>query len=173
MLSDLFSCQRRLKIVCYVLLLVLLGIISVRAFFNEVAEPRVVLEHVRGVNDESHHHIAAILEPPFIISGGENSIMHGKVLLPILRQAYAEIGIDIVYKPLPAARSLRLANTLYSGEVARYTEAMADYPNLMKVPVLFMHVRASAYSRDPTIQIKNWEDLDPYRVVVRRGVALF
>jgi polar amino acid transport system substrate-binding protein len=56
--------------------------------------------------------------------------------LKVLREAYRRIGVEILAKRLPAARSLEMADQgLVDGEVNRITAIEEHYPRLMRVDV--------------------------------------
>ena len=110
---------------------------------------------------------------PFIITGAEGSLLHGCVLVPILRQAYKNIGIDIQYKPLPATRSIRMANTVYDAEVCRYEKMLVPFEDLVIVPPVLTEIRACVFSKKELPAVQDWQGLSSYRLAIRRGVVLF
>jgi len=77
----------------------------------------------------------------------------------LLQQAYAEIGLQITVVPLPAGRSLRMANQgLYDGELFRIGGLQSQFPNLLQVPVELRQLRLFAYVRaDRTDNWQQWQ----------------
>ena len=108
----------------------------------------------------------------YVVCGGAGSVLHGECMLPIIRQAYKEIGINITYKSLPSLRSLEMANSVYDAEMGRVPEYIKAYENLTTVPVPLMEFRVCAYSYNPDIIINSWDDIFQYRIARRRGVKL-
>lgn len=88
----------------------------------------------------------------------------------IIRQAYAVLGVTVVYRTYPAERALQMSNKgLADGELVRVKGIEAKYSNLIRVP--FSHVTAEqmAFGRDPSLMIDGWKSLRPYRIAFHRG----
>ena len=108
----------------------------------------------------------------YVVCGGAGSILHSECMLPIIREAYREIGINITYKSLPSLRSLEMANSVYDAEMGRVPEFIREYSNLDVVPVPLLEFRICAYSLNPNIRIDSWDDIFQYSIARRRGVKL-
>jgi len=110
-----------------------------------------------------------LLAQSYTFSGADENvvqIMAGK----ILTKAYKDINIDIETVFVQAEASLQSSNNgERDGELARIKTIDTLYPNLSLVPVPLVKVEAIAFSRKRYIDIKEWEDLKSYRLVIVRG----
>ncbi len=89
----------------------------------------------------------------------------------IVRQAYRQLNIDIEIIPLPAERSIRVADSgELDGELYRISGMTRYYPNLQMIPVPVNYLEAAVFTLQPQQQISSWEQLKPLKVAVRRGV---
>ena len=88
----------------------------------------------------------------------------------ILRQAYAALGIDIVYRTFPAERALYSSNSgIADGELVRIAGLEREYPNLLRVPVSHVTAYQMAFTRDTGLALDGWQSLKPYRIAFHRG----
>lgn len=89
----------------------------------------------------------------------------------VLEEAFSRLQIPLLFQEVLAERSLRLVSSgVDDADCCRVLEAIhADYPELLSVPVSFYTATFSAFSKDPALQIKNWQDLKPYNVGVVTG----
>ncbi len=88
----------------------------------------------------------------------------------IIRQAYATLGIAVVYKTYPAERALMMSNTgLSDGELVRVEGIEANYPNLIRIPVSHVTADQMAFGTDASLKIDGWKSLKSYRIVFHRG----
>lgn len=88
----------------------------------------------------------------------------------ILREAYAELGLEVRFQTFPSERSLLLSsNGLIDGELVRIAGIGSKYPGLIQVPVSHVRAEQTAFSLDPAIEIAGWESLRPHRIVFQRG----
>ena len=88
----------------------------------------------------------------------------------IIRQAYAALGIAILYKTLPAERALQMSNRgLSDGELVRIEGIESKYPNLIRIPVSHVTAEQMAFATDASLKIDGWQSLEPYRLVFHRG----
>ncbi len=88
----------------------------------------------------------------------------------IIRQAYAAIGVAVVFKSLSAERALQMSNRGRSdGELVRIEGIEAKYSNLIPIPVSHVTAEQMAFGHDPTLKIDGWQSLKPYRLVFHRG----
>jgi polar amino acid transport system substrate-binding protein len=88
----------------------------------------------------------------------------------IIRQAYASLGITVVYKTYPAERALRMSNEgLSDGELVRIKGIEAKYSNLIRIPVSHVTAEQMAFATDPSLKINGWKSLKPFRLVFHRG----
>ena len=71
---------------------------------------------------------------------------------------------------LQLEESLQRSNAgLTDGELSRIKNITAIYKNLVIVPVPLITVTAVAFSKDKTINITSWKDLQNYRVTIVKG----
>lgn len=88
----------------------------------------------------------------------------------IFRDVLAEVGRrinrKIIMQEMPGERALMLAETgIDDGDCCRIPQAvLRDYPELVTVPESVFQVRFVAFTRDPRIHIRRWNDLKPYSV---------
>ncbi len=88
----------------------------------------------------------------------------------IIREAYKKLGVDVVFKTLPAERSLQLSNHgIIDGELVRIAGIAKVYTNLIRVPVSHVTAEQMAFGRDATIVINGWQSLAPYKLAFHRG----
>lgn len=94
-----------------------------------------------------------------------------EVVVAVLREAYARLGIDIVVQRLPANEALRRSSSgEVDGEVSRIDGVARDYPNLIQVPVPVGYIQGAVFSRDVDLHLAGWHSLRPYRVGRVSGV---
>jgi polar amino acid transport system substrate-binding protein len=95
-----------------------------------------------------------------------------KVASEILKEAYQQLGIEVVIKVVPQARSLILSNEgEIDGEIARINGLEAQYPNLVRVPVVLIEQEGMAFVRkEKAFPLKGWDSLRPYSIVAMNGV---
>ncbi len=89
----------------------------------------------------------------------------------VVDEAGRRLDIPVDFQEMPAERSLVLVSAgVDDAECCRIpTVIQQDNPDLMSVPFSFFTARFSAFTRDKTITIKNWQDLQPYTVGVVTG----
>lgn len=101
------------------------------------------------------------------IAGSVNSLIAEK----IIREAYQNLNIAIEINPLPAERSIRIANSGEpDGELYRIGGMSSRYPNLIMVPVPVNYLEAAVFTTQPQQQLSSWKELEPLRIGIRRGV---
>ena len=141
-----------------VLLLVAIGLSQLAKRDNALIEPMGTVEPLPQPSDE------------YIICGGAGSVLHEKLMWPIIQEAYLEIGIDARLKSLPALRSLEMAHSTYDGEVGRLVEVIKQYKNLIPVPVQLLPLDLCVFTLEGDEEVKQWSDLTGKAVGIRRGV---
>lgn len=88
----------------------------------------------------------------------------------LLKEAYAELDIEIITAEVPPERALQMSNDgRLDGEVVRSEEVLKIFPNLMIVPVPLYHFEIVVYTVDTIFEVDGWESLRPYRMAIRRG----
>jgi polar amino acid transport system substrate-binding protein len=88
----------------------------------------------------------------------------------ILRQAYAALDVDVVYKTFPAERALQMSNNGHSdGELVRIKGIDTMYPNLIRIPVSHVTAEQMAFGRDASFVVNGWKSLEPHSLVFHRG----
>ena len=102
-------------------------------------------------------------------SAGKDNVVH-QVASAVLLKAYARIGITPQFVYMPLQKSLDMSNAGQTdGETARVKAITRLYPNLVEVPVAINFVEGIAFSKDSTVQIHKWGDLQSYKIAVVRG----
>jgi ABC-type amino acid transport substrate-binding protein len=105
----------------------------------------------------------------YTFSGGKNNLAQ-IIAAKVLTTAYNKAGIQIkpIFQTLEA--SLQNSNAgKTDGELARISAITRFAPNLRKVPVPINIVEAVAFSKDTSINIKNWDELRNYKVTIVQG----
>ena len=92
----------------------------------------------------------------------------------ILKRAYERAGHDLEIVFLPGRRSLVESNSgRFDGELIRLPVIEKDYPNLVRVDAPLLNISLYAFSHSPAVaEITSWQDLNKYRIVMRRGVKI-
>lgn len=91
----------------------------------------------------------------------------------VLAQAYAKLGVPVVFVDMPVRRALVLMQSgELDGNVHRVAELLADQPTLARVETPINATAVRAYSRHKDIHLKGWSDLDGLRVAYVRGTLL-
>lgn len=104
------------------------------------------------------------------------STINGLSMVPageqLLKDAYAQLNIEIRIKEYPGERSLVMANTAKTdGELGRIAGMEKQFPNLVMVPVPLMHLSVSAYSNQ-NIFVTSFSDLKKYRIGFVAGTKI-
>ena len=90
-----------------------------------------------------------------------------------LSEAYRRIGVVMRLEPLPAARSVEMANQgVTDAEGGRVPEAMLAYTNLLRVPEPLLSLDYYAIALDTAPDITRWSDLRNWRLCVQLGDKL-
>lgn len=89
----------------------------------------------------------------------------------ILAEAGRRLRLDIRFQELSAERAIALAaDGIDDGDCCRIPAVVAeDYPSLVAVPEPVHTVEFVAFTRDPRIRIRQWEDLKPWSVATVTG----
>lgn len=106
--------------------------------------------------------------------GASNNLPADHPSILLMRKAYQQLGYQMQLVVMPLQRSAYESNKgqLLDAELSRTAAAAAMLPNMIRVKVPIGTVRITAFSRDPTIKIKNWHSLQGKRVDVLRGIYL-
>lgn len=90
--------------------------------------------------------------------------------LELLREAYAELNIEVVTVDVPPERALQMSNEgILDGEVVRSGEITEVFSNLLIVPVPLYQFEVVVYTIDKVFEVDGWESLRPYSMAIRRG----
>lgn len=94
-----------------------------------------------------------------------------KTIIPILKRAYGELGIDAKFKFYPAPRGVMVSNSgLYDGETFRGMDFIKEETNLLPVMVVIGDVDWRVYSKKTQFKVQGFKSLAPYSVSSRRGI---
>lgn len=119
----------------------------------------VLLAGVRAVHAQLTFRINTGFKPPI------SNIYQG-----IMEDAFQRLGLAVDFQVVAPERSLSLvAQGVDDGDCCRIEELAAHYPTLRRVPVALIDIDFVAFTRDNSIRIQNWADLEPYEVGVVRG----
>ena len=106
----------------------------------------------------------------YVLSGGKDIAIH-YIASNVLQKAYSRAGLKM--KPIYIApeESLIKANKGETdGDLARINTIRNLYPNLRQVPVSIVSIGATAFSKDLSLKINNWEDLRGHKFAIVKGV---
>jgi len=106
--------------------------------------------------------------------GASNNLPLDHPSILLMEKAYQQLGYQMKLVVMPLERSAYESNKglMLDAELSRTAEAATMLPNMVRVKVPIGHIRITAFSRDPAIQIRNWRSLDIWRVDVLRGIYL-
>jgi len=93
--------------------------------------------------------------------------------LSVMQKAYLTMDIKIALVPVPAKRSLKLANSGdgFDGELFRISGVEKTYPNLIPIKVPLHESNWMVYTQNKSIKVNGWISLKPYTIGIRRGVV--
>ena len=95
-----------------------------------------------------------------VFSGIEGSV-NSEISMQVLERAYQQLGIAVVYKPLPGERSLHTSNSgEVDGEVFRIANVSKKYTNLIQIPTSINSIEAVAFSKDENLKLDGWQSLN-------------
>lgn len=102
--------------------------------------------------------------PPFTTKDGDG------FLDLVVRRIFNEAGLSVRLVRLPAERALRNANAgIDDGELTRIKGIDETYTSLVMLPESIIRWDFVALTRDKTIQVRNWKDLEKYNIGYIRG----
>lgn len=88
----------------------------------------------------------------------------------IIREAFRRVGHQITIVHLPSERALVNANKgIDDGNFVRIAGLDTLYPNLVRVPESITVFEFAAFTKDPSIRIRDWESLKPHNVGIITG----
>jgi len=91
-------------------------------------------------------------------------------LIAFLTEAYKRVGVTIVARSYPPARSVEMANRGEAdAEAARVPDAMGDMTDLIPVPAAIGQNDTFAFTTGAKVAIDGWDSLRPYRLCVTVG----
>ena len=100
----------------------------------------------------------------------------GRLHMLAYEEAFRQLGLSTSYRTLPPARSVaELEAGTIDMDLARVYDFGLAHPALVRVEEPLMQLTAAAYSRNPAIELRNWEGLrgKDYLVEYRLGQAVF
>lgn len=111
---------------------------------------------------------------PQIEVGASNNLPPDHPSILLMQKAYQQLGYQMKLVIMPLERSAYESNKglMLDAELSRTAEAAAMLPNMVRVKVPIGHIRITAFSREPTLQIRSWQSLGMWRVDVLRGIYL-
>jgi len=87
----------------------------------------------------------------------------------LLHEAFQRMGREVIIKALPAERALINANAgVEDGDAARMEGIEKLYPDLIRVPEVFLRGELVAFSKK-SFPITDWKSLNPYNVAIIKG----
>ena len=91
----------------------------------------------------------------------------------VLKEAYAELGIDLVIRNVPAKRALFESNSgQVDGEINRIEGIEAQYSNLIRITVPVNFVDIALFSKRDDLIVSGWESLQSYSIGVVAGILV-
>jgi polar amino acid transport system substrate-binding protein len=105
----------------------------------------------------------------YVFSGGANNVPHS-VAAKVLQKAYQQAGLKIKPKFMELQSALELSNSgATDGEISRIAGITKFTPNLLQIPVSTYSVQAVAFSKDKSLKINTWQDLQGYDITLVKG----
>ena len=106
--------------------------------------------------------------------GASNNLALDHPSILLMQKAYQQLGYQMKLVVMPLERSAYESNKglMLDAELSRTAEAATMLSNMVRVKVPIGHIRITAFSREPSIQIKNWQSLGIWQVDVLRGIYL-
>jgi len=106
----------------------------------------------------------------YTFSGGKNNLVH-HIASEVLVKAYKKADILVTPLFLTLQESLQRSNAGDTdGELARISGITRFSPNLNIVPVSIISVDAVAFSKNTSLSIKSWNDLQGHKLTIVKGV---
>lgn len=95
-------------------------------------------------------------------------------LIPLIREAYAAIGITPQFELLPSERAIALTNQgQFDADISRVDEALKSYPNLVRTHEAIKSTELYAYARKGSgLTLSSPADLKRHTLAVTRGSKL-
>lgn len=88
----------------------------------------------------------------------------------IISEAFKRLGLVSRIVHLPSERALVNANAgIDDGNFVRIAGLEKSYPDLVMVPEMITEFEFTAFTKDPSIRIRGWSGLKPYRVGIITG----
>jgi len=104
----------------------------------------------------------------FSTSTGSSSSIYS---IPILKEAYQRLGIELIVKEYPSKRSLLSSNSgIIDGELHRISGLQDKFPNLREIKVPIVKLEWVIYSKKYNFVVKGVESIKPYSISTRRGI---
>lgn len=93
------------------------------------------------------------------------------VSLAVLQAAYDRLNIRVTGELMPAGRALAESDVgRTDGEVNRIAAIEQEHANLIRVDVPINFLDGVAYTCNPSLTVKDWDDLHDLRIGVRLGI---
>ncbi len=84
---------------------------------------------------------------------------------PVIREAYARLGITVEIRNYPWRRALAVANDgVTDGELFRVKTIQKEFPNLVIVNEPVAYIEILVFTKNTQIKVDGWESLRPYRL---------
>lgn len=94
-----------------------------------------------------------------------------RIIMPILTQAYHQLGIKVEFKLYPASRGRLMSNSgIYDGETFRGMDVITEKNDLLPVMVVLTEVNWWVYAKHIDFKVDGYKSLAPYSVSSRRGI---
>ncbi|WP_343562144.1 hypothetical protein [Kiloniella sp. b19] len=92
-------------------------------------------------------------------------------VLPILRQAYRKVGVEVAFVGYPAERQLQaVSKGQVDGDALRVALIENKYKNLVRVNIPLLTLRGYAYTNREDIEEYSTKVLDEYSLIHERGI---
>jgi polar amino acid transport system substrate-binding protein len=90
----------------------------------------------------------------------------------LMTKAYAELGLDMTLERLPTERAILEMNRgeLLDANLAATRIFGVHNPSLIRVPVPIYQLEFAVFSNLPDLKITEWSQLQPYNVVMIKGM---
>lgn len=114
---------------------------------------------------------ASAQQPTRLVLAAYGDLAESQVAIVVLTEAYRRLGISLDIQHFAGdLGDDRINNGVVDGMVARSDGIETRFPNTIQVAVPIAYVDVAVYSRDSTLRVRDWRDLQSVTVATVRGV---
>lgn len=108
-----------------------------------------------------------------VIGAFEVGDVQSKIAMAILKEAYREANINLIFENFPLDRAMHLANDgVHDGFLSRKRGIDKQYTNLRIVPIPLYTMELAVFSVKHSFDVNGWDSLKPYTIGSVRGIQV-